>query len=375
MAAPLEGVRVLEFGAIGPAPFGAMLLSDLGADIIRIDRVRPPDGPSQRALSRNRRSIAVDLKAPAGREIVRDIVETVDVLVEGFRPGVMERLGLGPEELCAKNPELIYARMTGFGQTGDMSRSAGHDINYAALAGALYPIGRAESPPPPPLNLVADFGGGGAFLAIGVLAALIERQESGLGQVLDVAMTDGAALLTTYVHGLVAAGQWRHERAANRLDGAAPYYDTYETSDGKFIAVGASEPQFFREFLNGLGLRPEEFPQNEKEQWPTQKRRIAEVFASKTRREWEETFEGTDACVTPVLEWNEVADHPYHRQRESFVDVDDLRLPAPAPRFERTPLEVRRGAPPPGQDTLEIMAELGYESTAVQALLDADVVG
>ncbi len=367
---PLEGTTVIEVAAIGPVPFGVMLLADLGAEVIRVDRASSVGNPGQEAamagLSRGRRSVAVDLKNPDGLDVLLRLVEGADVLVEGFRPGVAERLGFGPEGCLERNPGLVYARMTGWGQDGPMADRAGHDIDYAAIAGALHPIGRADGPPPPPLNYLADFGGGGAYLAIGVTAALLERERSGRGQVVDVAMVDGAASLTAFFHGLLEMGAWTTDRASNLLDGAAPFYDTYATADGGYIAVGCLEPQFYAEFLDRLGLDPDEWPQFDRERWPEQKRRLAELFAAEPRAHWEERFAGSDACVAPVLALDEAPAHPHIHARGTFTDVGGSVQPAPAPRFSRTPGEAGGPAPEPGDHTDDIVAELGLDPAALR---------
>jgi alpha-methylacyl-CoA racemase len=373
VSGPLSGTRIVETSALGPAPYGVMLLADLGADVIRIDRAR--DGQVQvgfeatmAGLSRNRRSIAVDLKSDAGCDVVRRLVATADAFVEGWRPGVAERLGLGPDDLRGADPSLVYARTTGWGQRGPLAPTAGHDIGYAAVAGTLHTVGRADGPPPPPVNYLADFGGGGTFLAIGVLAALVERGRSGEGQVVDVAMVDGAASQTAFLHGLLAMGAWTDEREANLLDGAAPFYDTYTCADGRYLAVGAIEPQFFAALCAGLGLDPAELPQHDRASWPDQKARIAAVIATRTRDEWVEVFDGTDACVAPVMSLTEAPHHPHNLARDAFVDVAGARQPAPAPRFERTPGAGRRPAPAPGADTDELLTELGMDADAIAAL-------
>jgi alpha-methylacyl-CoA racemase len=318
-------------------------------------------------LSRNRRSIGVDLKSDAGRDVVLRLVADADVLVEGFRPGVAERLGIGPEDCEAVNPRLVYARMTGWGQDGPLAPRAGHDIDYAAIAGILHTVGRPDEPPPPPVNYLADFGGGGAYLAMGVMAALLERGRSGRGQVVDAAMVDGAASLTAFVHGLKAIGAWGDRRGTNLLDGGAPYYDTYRCADGRYLALGALEPQFFDELCEGLGIAPEEIPQFEQADWPEQKRRVAEIVATRTRDEWAERFEGTDACVAPVLDLDEAPRHPHNVARDAFVEVDGFPQPAPAPRLSRTPGRVERGAPKPGEHTDEVLTELGLDVDALRA--------
>jgi alpha-methylacyl-CoA racemase len=373
VSGPLSGIRVVEMAAIGPAPYGVMLLADLGAEVVRVDRaaggeVKVGFEATMVGLSRNRRSIAVDLKTDAGRDVVLQLADRADVLVEGWRPGVAERLGLGPDELLARNPRLVYARTTGWGQDGPFAPTAGHDIGYAAIAGTLHTVGRAGEPPPPPVNYLADFGGGGTFLAMGVLAALVERNRSGEGQVVDTAMVDGAASQTAFLHGLLGMGAWTDEREANLLDGAAPFYDTYTCADGRYLAVGAIEPQFFVALCEGLGIDPAEFPQHDRASWPAQKERIAAVVATRTRDEWAAVFDGTDACVAPVLSLTEAPDHPHNLAREVFVEVDGRPQPAPAPRFSRTPGTVRGGAPQHGADTDAILTELGLDADAVAAL-------
>ncbi|MBW3562817.1 MAG: CoA transferase [Actinobacteria bacterium] len=365
MSGPLTGTTIVEVAAIGPAPFGVMLLADLGADVIRVDRASSVGNPGQETamagLSRGRRSIGVDLKHPDGLDLLLRLVDRADALVEGFRPGVAERLGFGPEVCLERNPRLVYGRMTGWGQEGPLADRAGHDIDYAAIAGALHPVGRAGQPPAPPLNYLADFGGGGAYLAIGVLAALFERERSRRGQVVDAAMVDGAASLTAFFHGLLQTGAWTTERGSNLLDGAAPFYDTYATADGGFIAVGCLEPQFYAEFLDRLELDPEQWPQFDRTRWPEQKAALAELFASEPRGHWEEVFAGSDACVAPVLPLDEAPAHPHIRARDTFVDVGGVRQPAPAPRLSRTPGVAGTPAPEPGDHTDEIVSELGLD--------------
>ncbi|WP_422738023.1 CaiB/BaiF CoA transferase family protein [Micromonospora sp. WMMD729] len=349
---PLAGVRVVELASLAPAPFGCMVLADLGADVVRVDRPGGPGAgrlaaPSGGPLQRGRRVTALDLKSPAGVADLLRLVERADVLVEAYRPGVAERLGLGPDVCRDRNPRLVYARMTGWGQDGPLADRAGHDIDYIALAGALEPLGRAGERPHAPLNLIGDFAGGGLLLAVGVLAALLERERSGLGQVVDAAMVDGSALLTSFLHGLLGTGLWTAPRGRNLLDGGAPFYDTYATSDGGFMAVGALEPAFYGELLAGLGLAEEDLPpQYDPSGWDVLRRRFTERFAEQTRDEWAAVFAGRDACVAPVLAPGEAHRHPHNAARRTFVEVDGEVQPAPAPRFDRTPT----GPPVPERD-------------------------
>ncbi len=340
----LAGVRVVELAGLAPGPFGCMMLADLGADVVRIDR---PGGPllPPGPLDRGRRTVALDLKTPAGVAELLHLTAKADVLVEGFRPGVAERLGFGPE-VCEKiNPRLVYARMTGWGQDGPLAARAGHDIDYIAIAGALEPLGRAGLPPHAPINLLGDFAGGGMLLAVGVLAALVERSVSGRGQVVDAAMVDGSALLTSFLHGMVAGGTWPRGRGENLLDGGAPFYDTYETSDGGYMAVGALEPAFYRALLDGLGLPGEDLThQYDESGWPRLRSLFAARFALRSRDEWTEIFAGRDACVAPVLSPAEAPAHPHNQARNAYVEVDGLTQPAPAPRFGRTPNPLPRPA-------------------------------
>jgi alpha-methylacyl-CoA racemase len=365
MSGPLSGVRIIELRAIGPVPFAGMMLSDLGADVIRIDRppsATAPTGPEPG--ERNRRSIALDLKQPAGRDALLRICADADALIEGYRPGVAERLGVGPDDCHARNPRLVYGRMTGWGQDGPLAHAAGHDINYIALAGALHAFGRRGEAPVPPLNLVGDYGGGGMLLAFGVVCALYEARSSGLGQVVDAAMVDGAALLTTRFHELLAAGEWQDERGVNELDTGAPYYDVYETSDGRHVAIGALESQFYADLIGRLGLdlpRETTAPHELRSAFTT-------LFRSRTQREWCDLLQGTDACFAPVLSLTEAPAHPHNVARGTFVDVGGVIQPAPAPRFSRTPGSVRRPAVAAGADTDETLAELGFTSDEVEAL-------
>jgi alpha-methylacyl-CoA racemase len=355
---PLEGVRVVEIAGIGPGPFCAMLLADMGAEVVRVDR--PAGGDGQRwppVLGRGRRSVVVDLKHERGAEVVLRLAASADALIEGFRPGVAERLGIGPAACLARNPRLLYGRMTGWGQEGPWRHVAGHDIDYIALAGALHPIGRAGQAPVPPLNLVGDFGGGGLLLAFGIACGLLETRRSGRGQVIDAAVVDGAALLTTLIHELAAMGLWHAERGANLLDGGAPFYDVYETADGQYLAVGALEPRFYAELLARLGLDERDLPaQMDRDRWPELRERLAAAFRARTRAEWCELFDGSDACVAPVLSPGEAPGHPHNRARQAFVPVGGSLEPAPAPRFGRTPSAPPSPPPTPGQHTDEVLA-------------------
>ncbi len=378
MAGPLRGVRVVEMRGLGPAPFAGMVLSDLGADVIQIDR--PGSGmvgPAPRfdLMNRGRRSISVDLKAPGATELVLALLERADVLLEGFRPGVMERLGLGPQVCLGRNPGLVYGRMTGWGQSGPLADRAGHDINYIGLTGVLDAIGRADTAPTPPLSLVGDFGGGGLLLVVGVLAALHHRRESGVGQVVDATITDGASLLAVFLHGMLAEGSWLPRRGANITDTGAPFYDTYATSDGSHVAVGAIEPQFWANLVRSLELPPEWLEhQNDRAQWPAMKLRLAEVFLTRTRAAWCDLLAGVDACVTPVLSVSEAHADPALAARNSFVLVDGIRQPAPAPRFGRTPAEVAGPPSRPGAHTEEVLRELGLAAPEIRDLIERGVV-
>jgi alpha-methylacyl-CoA racemase len=379
---PLAGHRIVEMAGIGPAPFAAMLLADMGAEVIRVDRRDAADlGLPGRdvkfdVLHRGRRSIAVDVKVEAGREVVKRLAAEADAIIEGFRPGVMERLGLGPDVLLALNPKLVFGRMTGFGQTGPLANAAGHDIDYIALAGVLHAIGRRGEAPVPPLNLVGDFGGGGMFLAFGVVCALLEAQRSGKGQVVDAAMVDGSATLMALMFGLYAQGIWKDERGVNVLDTGAPWYDAYETKDGKWLAVGAIEKRFYDTFVQRLGLDPGELPkQHDRSGWPELRRRFAEAIVARTRDAWERIFAGSDACVAPVLSLAEVARHPHNAARGTFVERAGVLQPAPAPRFSRTVAEMGAPPRPVGADTEAVLAELGFSKAEVAELKDVGVVG
>jgi alpha-methylacyl-CoA racemase len=376
---PLDGVRVIEIASLAPGPFGCMILSDLGADVLRVDRAESCGAGATALptpLGRGRRSVGINLKDPDGIELLLRLVESADVLVEGFRPGVAERLGFGPEVCAARNPRLVFGRMTGWGQDGPLAPTAGHDIDYIAISGALSLVGRAGERPVPPVNLLGDFGGGGMLLALGVLAALLERERSGLGQVVDAAMVDGSALLTSFVYGLRAMGAWQDARGVNRLDGGAPIYDTYETADGGYVAVGALEPQFYAALLAGLGLSGTDLPkQNDRAGWPVLRARFAEVFASRTRDEWAAVFAGSDGCVAPVLGPAEAPGHPYNASRGTFTDVGGLAQPAPAPRFSRSVADAPTPPRRPGADTDAVLADLGHTATEIAALRASGTVG
>lgn len=360
---PLAGVRVVEFAGIGPGPFCAMLLSDMGADVVRIDREGSRGAAPFEVTARGRRSVALDLKSEAGRATALALIAKADALIEGFRPGVMERLGLGPDAALAANPKLVYGRMTGWGQTGPLSHAAGHDLNYIALSGALHAMGRAGAPPSPPLNLVGDYGGGALYLAMGICAALFEAVRSGRGQVIDAAMTDGAASLAAMFYGLRAAGVWSDERDANLLDGGAPFYDCYECACGGFVSIGSLEPQFYALLLEKTGLQedPAFAAQMDKSQWGAMSERLAALIKTRTRAEWTALMEGGDVCFAPVLTWAEAPQHPHNQARETFITKDGVIQPNAAPRFSRTPGAVQGPPPRAGQHTEEVLREWGVE--------------
>jgi len=379
---PLAGYRIIEMAGIGPAPFAAMLLADMGAEVIRVDRREATDlglpgrEPKFEVLHRGRRSLCVDVKSDAGRDVVLRLAANADALIEGFRPGVMERLGLGPDRLAEVNPKLVFGRMTGFGQDGPLAQRAGHDINYIALAGVLHGIGRRGEAPVPPLNLVGDFGGGGMFLAFGVVCALLEAHKSGKGQVVDAAMVDGAACLMALLYGMYAQGAWRDERGVNVLDTGAPWYDAYETKDGKWLAVGAIEARFYAEFIERLGLSAADLPgQHDRSGWPELRRRFAEAIKQRSRDDWERVFAGSDACVAPVMSLGEVRHHPHNVARATFIDRDGVVQPAPAPRFSRTAAEI--GAPPRqrGADSEAVLSDWGFAAAEIDDLRAAGVIG
>jgi alpha-methylacyl-CoA racemase len=378
---PLQGIRIIEVAGIGPGPFAAMMLSDMGADVIRVDRSAhvsggDPETPPADIFNRGRRSIALDLKSPAGVATLLELVEHADALIEGFRPGVAERLGFGPDVCAERNSKLVFGRMTGWGQDGPYAPTAGHDINYIALAGVLAHLGREGEKPTPPINLVGDFGGGGMLLAFGVVCALLEARTSGAGQVVDAAMVDGSAALMSMIWGFKAMGIWNDERGTNLLDTAAHFYDTYECADGQFVSIGAIEPQFYAELLTHTGLaelyaaKGEELPhQMDRARWPELKDRLTEIFLTKTRDEWSSIMEGTDICFAPVLTMDEAAQHPHNVERQTFIEVAGITQPAPAPRFDRTPPAVQRPPAHTGQHTDEILADwLGADAERIAAM-------
>jgi len=371
MSGPLTGIKVVELAGIGPGPFCGMMLADMGADVLRVDRLDPTDlGLPLPArfdiMARGRRSIGLDLKGPAAVEIVLALVNKADVLIEGFRPGVMERLGLGPDACFARNPRLVYGRVTGWGQDGPLAHAAGHDINYIAISGALHAIGPRGEPPVPPLNLVGDYGGGAMYLAFGIACALLERHSSGCGQVVDAAMSEGAASMMSIFYARFAAGGWQDERGANAIDGGAPWYSVYEAADGKFISLGAIEARFYAKLLELLGLDPATLPkQHDKAGWPELRTRLRDAFRQKTREEWCATLQGHDVCFAPVLSLAEAPAHPHHRARETFMRRDGLIQPAPAPRFSRTPGKVERGAPDCGEGGSAALADWGFDKATM----------
>ncbi len=374
---PLNGVKVIELQGIGPGPYCCMMLADMGADVLRIDRagnVGRPHNPAD-ILARGRRSLAVDLKNPQAVDTVLRLIEDADVLVEGFRPGVTERLGIGPDACLERNPGLIYGRMTGWGQTGDMASVAGHDINYISLSGALHAIGFAGERPVPPLNLVGDFGGGGMLLAFGIAAALFERASSGKGQVIDAAMTDGSALLMNAVFGIMNTGNWKPDRGTNLLDGGAHFYNTYETKDGEHISIGSIEPQFYALLLEKTGLDGEALPkQMERDRWPELQERLTEIFRTKTRAEWDDIMLGTDICYAPVLSFAEAVEQPHNRARNTFVEQDGVKQAAPAPRFSRTAPKLPASAVAAGAHSRSALLERGFSEGEIDALIDSGAV-
>jgi len=376
----LDGIRVIELAGIGPGPFCGMMLADMGADVVRIDRAASvrggdPDRPPASVNGRGRRSIGVDLKSDAGREVVLRLVEGADVVFEGFRPGVAERLGIGPDDCLARNPALVYGRMTGWGQDGPYATSAGHDINYIALAGVLAHMGRHDTGPVPPLNLVGDMGGGGMYLAYGIVCALLSAQRTGVGQVVDAAMVDGAASLMAFFYGMLHTGFSTPNRGENMLDTGAHFYDVYECSDGEYITLGSIEPQFYAEMVEKLGLDPEDFAdQHDRSRWPELKEKVAAVVATRTRDEWDAVLEGTDVCYAPVLAVSEAVEHPHNVARGTFVDIGGIVQPGPAPRLSATPGEIRRPPPHEGQHTDELLEGVGLGDDEVAALRGSGAV-
>jgi len=383
MTGPLAGIRVVEMVGLGPCPFAAMMLADMGAEVIRIDRKLAPGasnpfpelGTKYDVMARGRRSLALDLKQPAAKEVLLQLIDKADIVIEGFRPGVMERLGVGPEACHARNPALVYGRVTGWGQHGPLAQAAGHDINYVALTGMLHAMGRAGEPPAPPLNLVADFGGGAMMLAFGVVCAVLEARKSGKGQVVDAAMTDGAALLGAMMYGFKAYGSWTDQRDANLLDGGAHFYDTYACADGKFVSVGAIEPQFYALLLKLAGIDDPAFDaQMDPAGWPELSQKLAAVFAIRSRDDWCALLEGTDACFAPVLDMEEAPRHPHNVARATFVDVGGVTQPAPAPRFSRTVPEISAAPAQAGQHSAAVLKDWGWSDDAVSTLTEQRVI-
>ncbi len=377
---PLSGLRILELGGVGPVPFCCMLLADLGAEVIRIDRPPGYDGGAPvdvrfNLLNRSRRSLAIDLKKPDAAGAVLKLVESADALVEGFRPGVAERLGLGPVQCLAVNPRLVYGRMTGYGQTGPLAHFAGHDVNYISLSGTLHSIGPAGGGPVIPLNLAGDFGGGSLYLALGLVSAILEASRSGQGQVIDAAMVDGSASMMTLFYGLRAAGYWSDARGSNRLDSGAPWYNVYQTSDGSWLSVGANESRFWRDLLRVLGLDEAEMPdQHDRASWPLIQERFAAIFRTRTRDDWCARAEATDACIAPVLSMAEAPLNPHLQERETFVEYHGILQPAPAPRFSRTPGAIQRPPATPGEHSREVLEDWGFSGAEIEALMDSGIV-
>ena len=372
----LKGTKIIEIAGIGPAPFAGMLLADMGAEVILVDRKQNYGKGSKFEVSgRGKKSIAVDLKSEKGIELVLKLIESADALIEGFRPGVMERLGLGPELCLQKNENLIYGRMTGWGQTGPLANAAGHDINYISLAGALGSTGRNGEPPAPPLNLIGDFGGGGMLLALGICAALVNVKNGGKGQVIDAAMTEGTAQLMSMIYGMKASGFWTDQQQSNLLDGATHFYDSYECKDGKFVSLGSIEPQFYSILLDKMELDSNEFSeQMNKEKWNEYKAEFKKVFLSKTRDEWCGIMEGTDICFAPVLSMDEAINHPHNKERNSFSTIDEVTQPSPAPLFSETPSKIKHLQNPIGRDTKEILDSIGW-TEQIDDLISSNVIG
>jgi len=374
---PLNGIKIIEVGGIGPGPFCGMMLSDMGAEIIRVERKGglSLSDPKYDLLTRNRKSISINLRDQQGVETLLKMIEQVDALQEGFRPGVMEKLGIGPDDCLKRNPRLVYGRMTGWGQEGPLARAAGHDINYIALSGALHSIGRKDQCPVPPLNLVGDFGGGGMLLAFGMVCGLLETQKSGQGQVVDAAMTDGSAALMAMIYGLKAAGLWTDKSGTNLLDTGAHFYDTYETADNKFIAIGSIEPQFYELLLKLAEIDDPQFQcQLDFAQWPQLKDKLSVLFKTKTRDAWCEIMEGSDVCFAPVLSMSEAPEHPHNKQRKTFIENEGVLQPAPAPRFSRTEPEIKSPPPTPGQDTQSVLIDFGFTEQEIESLKSSETI-
>ena len=373
---PLKGLKIIEMAGIGPGPFCGMVLADLGAEVIRVDRASAiGTGSKQEASNRGKKSIAVDLKSEEGAEVVLKLVETADAIFEGFRPGVMERLGLGPDVCFERNERIVFGRMTGWGQEGPLANAAGHDINYISLTGALAAIGRPGSPPVPPLNLIGDFGGGGMLLALGLVAALLESKESKKGQVVDAAMTDGSALLMTMIYSMQSSGMWKTSMGSNLLDGGSHFYDTYECKDGKFISLGSIEPQFYALLCQIAELDESIFgEQMSRDLWPEQKEAIKKIFLDKTRDEWCELMEGTDVCFAPVLDMSEAPKHPHNIERKTFLDLEGVTQPAPAPRFSRTEPEIASSPSIVGEHTDEVLTSIGLSDKDINTLKTSGAV-
>ena len=373
---PLKGIHVIEMAGIGPAPFAGMALADMGARVTLVERFTSrPQAAIPDCSRRGKHSLALDIKSEAGLDILHKLVSTADVLLEGFRPGVMERLGVGPDVCLQNNPGLIYARMTGWGQSGPLSQAAGHDINYISLTGALAAIGRKDQKPTIPLNMIGDFGGGGMLVITGILAALLERGNSGKGQIVDAAMTDGSAYLMSFLHSMTAQGHWQQQRESNMLDGGAPYYNTYETSDGKYISIGSIEPQFYELLKQYAELDDSLFTnQNAVEQWPQQTLELTRVFKTKTQSEWCDIMQGSDVCFAPILNLEEAPSHPHNIDRQTYIDVAGMTQPAPAPRFSRTPSTVRFESQAVGRQTIDILKSAGVSDAEIEKLIDDRVV-
>ncbi len=374
---PLKGIKIVEMAGIGPAPFAGMALADMGAQVTLVERTSSGSQPALPDCSRRgKKSLALNVKSDAGMDILHKLIKDADVLLEGFRPGVMERLGAGPNECLQNNPQLVYARMTGWGQTGPLAKAAGHDINYISLTGALAAIGPKDQKPVVPLNMIGDFGGGGMLVVNGILAALLERNHSGKGQIVDAAMTDGSAYLMSFMHSMTAQGHWQQQRQSNMLDGGAPYYNTYETSDGKYISIGSIEPQFYALLKQHAALDETLFTQqNAVDLWPQQAAELTRVFKTKTQSEWCDIMQGSDVCFAPVLNLEEAPSHPHNVARDTYIDVAGMTQPAPAPRFSRTPSSVRFESQAVGKQSIDILQSIGFSDTEIDQFIDDQVVG